>query len=278
MNQLENFVWINGSLVPASSAYVSVFDHGFVVGDGVFETIDINQGKPFAITRHLDRLARSAAALCLKCPPKDLLLEACYKVINANKCDRAALRITLSGGISPIGSLRGDADPTLVIATREVIQRGESENVIVVDWPRNERGALSGVKSTSYGENVRALEQAKQQGATEAIFPNTIGNICEGTGSNIFIVKDGSLFTPTLQSGCLEGVTRALVIESSKVIEKDFPIEFLEEVDEAFLASTTRPLSPIAKINNRTLLGTKGPITKSVINSFNELVFSNEDP
>ena len=112
-------------------------------------------------------------------------------------------------------------------------------------WPRNERGALAGLKTTSYAENVVALAEAKRRGATEAVFANLAGHLCEGTGSNVFYVVDGELRTPTLASGCLAGVTRGLVLEWFGGREVDEPIEVLAEASEIFLASTTRDVQGV---------------------------------
>ncbi|MFC7502105.1 aminotransferase class IV, partial [Nocardioides sp. GCM10030258] len=116
----------------------------------------------------------------------------------------------------------------------------ETTAVITVPWPRNERGALAGLKTTSYAENVVALEAARAKGATEAIFANLAGNLCEGTGTNVFYVVDGELRTPTLASGCLAGVTRDLVLEWFGGREVDEPLTVAAAADEIFLVSTTR--------------------------------------
>src|SRR5690606_36162816 len=107
----------------------------------------------------------------------------------------------------------GDSSPTLLVAVAEMPERPETTAVVTVPWTRNERGALTGLKTTSYAENVRALAYAAERGCSEAIFGNTVGDLCEGTGSNIFVVVDGRLLTPPLSSGCLAGITRALVLE-----------------------------------------------------------------
>ena len=118
-------------------------------------------------------------------------------------------------------------------------------------WPRNERGALAGLKTTSYAENVIALARAAEHGATEAIFPNTAGNLCEGTGTNVFYVVDGELRTPTLDAGCLAGVTRALILEWFGGREVDEPVEVLERASEIFLASTTRDVQGVHTCDGR---------------------------
>ena len=129
-------------------------------------------------------------------------------------------------------------------------------------WPRNERGAVAGLKTTSYAENVVALAYAAERGAGEAMFANMAGNLCEGTGSNVFYVVDGELRTPTLASGCLAGITRALLVEWCGVREVDEPVEVLARADEVFLASTTRDVQPVRRCDGRDL-GRAGPVTRA---------------
>jgi branched-chain amino acid aminotransferase len=161
-----------------------------------------------------------------------------------------------------MGSGRGDGPATLVVAYSALARMGASTAVSTVPWPRNERGATAGLKTTSYAENVIALAHASERGATEAIFANTVGNLCEGTGSNVFYVVDGELRTPTLASGCLAGVTRALVLEWSGGVEVDEPMgEVVERMSEAFLVSTTRDVQAISRWDDRDLPA-PGPVTE----------------
>ena len=134
--------------------------------------------------------------------------------------------------------------------------------VATVPWPRNERGALAGLKTTSYAENVVALAEARRRGADEAVFANLAGHLCEGTGSNIFYAVDGELRTPTLASGCLAGVTRRLLVEWVGAREVDEPIEVVAHADEVFLASTTRDVQPVSHWDERDL-GEPGPLTRA---------------
>jgi branched-chain amino acid aminotransferase len=139
----------------------------------------------------------------------------------------------------------------------------ETTAVATVSYPRNERGALAGLKTTSYAENVVALAEARARGASEAVFANLQGHLCEGTGSNVFYVVDGELRTPTLASGCLAGVTRALVLEWYGGREVDEPIEVVERADEIFLVSTTRDVQAVSRWDDRELVA-PGPITREV--------------
>lgn len=272
-------VWLDGNLVDAAEARVSPFDHGLLVGDGVFETVRVYGGQPFAWTRHLDRLAHSASGLGLAVPDRDALRAAADAVLAANGHTEARLRITVTGGVAPLGSERGDSGPTVIVAASEVKPWPPSVRVIVVPWVRNDRGATAGLKTTSYAENVRALAYAHERGAGEAIFANTRDELCEATGSNVFVVRDGTIATPPGASGCLLGVTRALVLELGVAIEETaLPLSALRDADEAFLTSTTREVQPIAAVDDRELPAVPGPVTVELAERFTALVARDLDP
>lgn len=272
-------VWLDGRLVDAEEARVSVFDHGLTTGDGVFETVKVTGGRPFALSRHLDRLARSAAGLGLAVPGEEGMRRAVAEVLAADPdLTEARVRITVTGGVAPLGSERGAAGPTVVVAAAPLPDRSEPGDVVVVPWTRNERGALAGVKSTSYAENVRALSYAQERGADEAVFANTAGNLCEATGSNVFVVSDGRLVTPPLTSGCLAGVTRALLLEWTDAAEADVPLPDFARADEAFLASTTRDVQPIRTIDGRPLAECPGPFTRKAYEVFRSRSAADADP
>lgn len=272
-------MWIDGSLVDVERATVSVFDHGLTVGDGVFETLRVYERTPFALTRHLDRLERSAAGLGLAAPARHVVAAAAAEVIAAAGLDEARLRVTLTGGLGPLGSGRtGDGAATLIVAVAPADAYPPTTDVAVVPWTRNERGALTGLKTTSYGENVVALARAVAVGASEAIFANTVGNVCEGTGSNLFLGIGGRLVTPPLSSGCLAGVTRALVVERCDVEEVDLPLAALAEADEAFLTSSTREVQAIAHVDGTALGAAPGPLTEAAARAFADLRSRDLDP
>lgn len=274
--------WVSerGGLVDLDHATVSVLDHGFTVADGVFETLKVVDGVPFALTRHLDRLDRSAERIGLPAPSREGVRVAALATAEANARaigPLARMRITYTAGVAPLGSDRGDAEPTLVVATAPTHPWPESAAVITVPWPRNDRGPLVGVKSTSYMENVLALAEAHRHGAGEALMPDTVGRLCEGTGSNVFLVLAGELITPTLATGCLPGVTRALVLEWSDARERDVPIEALADADEVFLTSSTRDVQPVHRCD-ATSYAAPGPITRSVQAEFRARAAVSPDP
>jgi branched-chain amino acid aminotransferase len=270
---------MNGELLPDEDAKVSVFDHGLVVGDGAFETVKVTDGVPFALTRHLERLRRSAVGLGLLEPDLEQIRAGVLAVIAAPGAPPLArIRITVTAGIAPLGSERGDSPITAIVAMAAAKAPAPVVDVVTVPWPRNERGALAGLKTTSYGENVRALAYAAQHGGSEAIFANTVGQLCEGTGSNVFVVKGGRLLTPPLASGCLAGVTRALVIEWAGAEEEELPLGALASADEAFLCGTTRDVQPIRAVDGEPLPVAPGPVTKKAAEIFALRAAESADP
>jgi branched-chain amino acid aminotransferase len=271
-------IWLDGGLQDSGSARVSVLDHGLTVGDGVFETVKAVSGRPFALTRHLDRLARSAAGLGLPEPDRDEVREACAAVLAADPMPLGRLRITYTGGLGPLGSDRGEHGPTLLVALGETGRRPDSTAVITVPWTRNERGALTGLKTTSYAENVVALARAREQDASEALFANTAGQLCEGTGSNVFVVLDGEIHTPPVASGCLAGITRALTVEWTGAKETDLPFDVLERAEEVFLTSTLRDVQAVHRVDGRELAGAPGPVTAKAMQIFDERAGDDLDP
>ena len=256
--------WMNGELLadPGAPA-VLLTDHGLTVGDGVFEAIKVVDAQPFALSAHLDRLARSAAGMGLPAVDDSACRAGVAAVLEGQELPLGRIRITYTGGPAPLGSGRGDEPPTLAVVADKMNAWEETTAVATVPWPRNERGALAGLKTTSYGENVVALARAASRGASEAIFANLAGNLCEGTGSNVFYVVDGELRTPTLESGCLAGITRALVLEWYGGVEVDEPLEVVERASEVFLASTTRDVQGVARWDDRDLEA-PGPVTREV--------------
>jgi branched-chain amino acid aminotransferase len=273
-------VWVNGELLDTDDSQVGAFDHGLTVGDGVFETIAIRAGRPLAVTRHLARLVRSALALGLPAPEIETLRAAVEEVTAAAGAAGGVIRVVYTSGTGPLGSDRGDGTPTAAVLLGPAPERPPTTDVITVAWPRNERGALVGIKTTSYAENVLALTEARRHGASEAIFANTAGNLCEGSGTNVFLVLDGQLLTPPLSAGCLAGVTRLLVIECCglDVVERDVPITALAEAEEAFLTSATRNVQAIRAVNGRAMPSCPGPRTQAAAAAYSRLQATDPDP
>jgi branched-chain amino acid aminotransferase len=174
------------------------------------------------------------------------------------------LRITVTSGPGPLGTARGRSGPSLIVCSGPPTVWAPAAKVVTVPWTRNERGALAGVKSTSHAESVVAIAAARERDADEAVLANTVGELCEGAGSNVFVGIGGRLVTPPLASGCLPGVTRALVIEAlgpGGVDETPLPYDALARADEAFLTSATRGVHPIETVDGTPLPRCPGPLT-----------------
>jgi branched-chain amino acid aminotransferase len=270
-------VWVDGRLSEPGAARVSPFDHGFTVGDGVFETCKVVEGQAFALSRHLVRLAGSAEGLGLPAPDPDLVRAGVAELLAAEP-DAGRLRITYTGGPGPLGSDRGDEGNTLVLAVSPGGHWEATTKVVVVPWVRNERSAVVGLKTTAYAENVVALEYAHARGGSEAVFGNSVGALCEGTGSNVFCVLDGELVTPPLASGCLAGITRALVIEWCGAREVDLPLDALRSAEEVFLTSSTRDVQPVHAVDDSVVGAAPGPVTGQVADVFARRSSADLDP
>ena len=257
--------WVNGQLLESpEDRAISVLDHGMIVGDGVFETIKIQDDAPFALTRHLDRLVASAHGLGIGNPDVGAIGEGVYATIEGQRIPFGRIRVTVTSGVGPLGSPRGTQGLTSIVVAEPCERPPGVSTIVTVPWPRNERGAIAGLKTTSYAENALMVEHALARDASEAVMPNTVGMLCEGTGSNILYVLDGQLITPTLASGCLAGVTRALVLDwCADVIERDESIDVLQRAEEVILVGTTRDVQAISRVDARELRA-PGPITARV--------------
>ena len=276
-------LWLDGQLVSAGEAGVSPFDHGLLVGDGVFETLRVYNGVPFAWTRHHQRLVRSAAGLGLSTPGSEELRSAVNAVLAANGLTAGRVRLTVTGGPSPLGSERGHGPPTVIVVASPAVPWPPTVDVVIVPWSRNENGAVAGLKTTSYAENVRALAYARESDAGEAVFLNTRGELCEATGSNLFVIRDGAVRTPPPDAGCLLGVTRALVLElcADNGVPADEAVlgpQALHDSDEAFLTSSTREVQPIGHVDGRALPASPGPTSEKLAALLTELIARDPDP
>ncbi|WP_166848234.1 aminotransferase class IV [Isoptericola sp. BMS4] len=253
-------IWADGRLVEQGQGALSAVDHGITVGDGVFETCTVFGGQVFALTRHLARLERSALGLGLEAPDAQRVRDGVVAVMDAAVAEAGPfdgrLRITVTAGTGPLGSGRVPGAQTVVVAAQDGAMAPTSRSARS-PWPRNERSAVAGLKTTSYAENVVALADAVAKGGDESILPNTVGQLCEGTGSNVFVERGGELVTPPLSSGCLAGITRALLLEwgaeeglAVREAEPDeLPFDVLDEVTlgeaQLVLTSSGRNVQPV---------------------------------
>lgn len=270
-------IWSNGELVETAS--VSALDHGFTVGDGVFETVKTLHGHAFALTRHLQRLRMSAAGMNLPEPEETLVRSAVDRLLAVEPFAVGRMRITWTAGVGGAGSQRAtQIRPTLIITHNEGSTWPENAKVMTMAWPRNERSPLVHLKTTSYAENVLALDIAHRAGADEAIFFNHAGNLAEGTGSNVIARIGGIWKTPPIESGILAGVTRALAIEWLGIVESDISREEFMAADEVLLASTTRDLQAVNWMDGRDISGTRSSALKQLIANFAEHAAQRIDP
>lgn len=279
----DRAAWVDGKLVDPDAPQLQADDHGVLTGDGVFETMVVasvaGRRAAFAVGRHLRRLHRSATAMELEVPYGDDELRGAI-----DGCLRAApgaglVRLTVTSGGGPLSSVRGDRAGSVIVvvgAAPPAYQDGTA--VAVAPFPRNERGGTAGVKTTSYAENVLALRQARAKGATEAIFADTRGRVSEGTGTNIFWTDGASIHTPPLDTGCLAGVTRELVMELVDVTETHLAMTELRRVPEAFLTSSTRGVQSIGRIDDTDLPVTDGELTQAAAGALRHLMATDIDP
>jgi branched-chain amino acid aminotransferase len=271
-------VWIDGRLyADAREATVGATDHGLVVGDGVFEALKVTPAGPFALRRHLDRLARSAAAMGLPAPDRDAVRAGVDAVLADRPFAQGKVRITYTGGDGPLGSQAAYGHPTLVVAAAPTTVPPASTDVVTAPWRRNEHGALTGVKSTSYGENVRGLAYAQEHGCGETIFLNTAGDVCEGTGTNVFCVFGDEVVTPPLAAGPLAGVTRELLLEWVPVTVRDLTLAEALTADEVFLTSSLRDVQLVERWDGHAFTGL-GATSARVAGVFAERSGADLDP
>jgi len=276
------FVNVNGTVLPAEEAVVSVMDHGFMYGDSVYETVRTYNGVPFLLGPHLDRLQRSLDRVFLSLPltRKDLEAEIQRTVDEAPLESDLGIRIVVSRGCGPIGlDVTRCPQPTyliyvfelpkeVVLAEAEPTSGGEGVDAVVSKIRRNSARALDpAIKSGNFLNNILAYKDAHDAGAHEAILCNAEGYIAEGTTSNVFVVKDDFVWTPHAY-GILDGITRCVVLEEGRKAgipmgETNIPPEALFSADEVFITSSVKALVPVTRIHGKPVgTGCRGPVTK----------------
>ncbi len=266
-------VWVDGDLVDPDGPSVPALDHAVTVGDAAFETLKVVDGRPFAATRHVRRLDRTLAGLGLPAADHELLVAGMRDVLGAGPpVAFGRLRYTVTGGAGTLGSDRGDSPMRYIVTLGDVPRPPATGTLTTVPWVRNERAATAGLKTTSYADNVIGLAYAKERGAIEAIFGNTRDELCEATGSNVFVVRDGVVLTPPLDSGCLAGITRELAIEWARaagveVREEAIPMAGVDAVDEVFITSSTKDVLPVSGWDGRGY-DAPGPVTRTVMDAW----------
>jgi len=282
----EPLVYINGELVPKSQAKISVFDHGFLYGDGVFESILVTNGVAFKLKEHIDRLYDSAKAICLDIPmSKEEMIKTVVDVIRVNGFRDAYVRLIVTRGVGDLGlDPRKCQRPTVIIIVDKIKLYGEEALnkglTAIISSVRRDRvdATTHEVKSMNYLNNILAKLEANAVGADEAIMLDDRGFVSEGTADNVFIVKNGVIYTPPRASGALPGITRARVMRLAeelgyKVVEKDITPAELWTADEVFLTGTAAGIVPVTKIAGRVVGdGKPGPITRKLMERFKQLL------
>jgi len=281
-------VYVNGTLYDKQDAAISVYDHGLLYGDGVFEGIRSYAGKVFRLAEHVDRLWDSAKAIWLEIPiSKDQMAEAIRSTLAANGIEDGYIRVVVTRGVGTLGlDPNKCSDPQVIIITDrislypdELYEKGLE--IITVSTARNHPAALNPrVKSLNYLNNILAKIEGLQAGCIEALMLNHKGEVAECTGDNIFLARGGRLLTPPNNAGILEGITRDAVME----LARDAGIEVREAAltkhdvyiaDECFLTGTAAEVVPVVKVDSRSIGdGTPGPITRDMIRRFHKLTRS----
>jgi len=278
-------IYLNGEYVPRERAVVSVFDHGLLYGDGVFEGIRAYHGRVFKLKEHLDRLYDSARTVAMEIPlTKDEMQEVVLETLRRNNLRDAYIRLVVTRGVGDLGlDPRKCPKPfvfcitaSIVLYPDELYEKGLS--VITVSTRRNiPTACVPRVKSLNYLNNIYAKIEANLAGVPEAIMLNNEGYVAEATGDNIFIVKKGVLITPPAYVGILEGVTRNTVLDIAR--EKGIPAEEnvftlfdVYNADEVFLTGTAAEIIPVIKVDGRLIAdGKPGNMTRELIAAFREL-------
>lgn len=282
----EMWIYLNGEFVPKNEAKVSVFDHGFLYGDGIFEGIRCYQGNVFRLDDHLKRLYESALSIMLEIPLSyEEMKEAVLETVRKNRLQDAYIRLIVSRGEGDLG-----LDPRSCPQAQVIIIAGQIKlypqelydngmEVVTIPTRRNVPDALNPkIKSLNYLNNILAKIEATRAGVMEALMLNTEGYVCECTGDNIFIVKNGRVITPPTYLGALDGITRRVIMD----ICRDQGIECAEEpftrhdvfvADECFLTGTAAEVIPVTKLDGRKIgTGMPGPLTKQLIAEFRKRV------
>ena len=283
----ELVIYIDGEFYPRSDGKISVFDHGLLYGDGVFEGIRAYEGSVFRLREHLDRLYRSAHAIMLEIPLKlEEMSRAVLETLKKNNLEDAYIRLVVTRGVGDLGlDPRKCAKPTVIIITVPMVilhskEKRDKGITTMITWVKRDPidATTHEVKSLNYLNSILAKIETNAAGIDEAILLDRTGFVSEGAAENIFIVKEDKIVTPPTSTGALRGITRDAVLELAEklgymVIEKAITPNELLIADEAFLTGTAAEIVPIAEVNNRTIgKGETGPITRKLIKEFSKMV------
>ncbi|HEX9365796.1 MAG TPA: aminotransferase class IV [Vicinamibacterales bacterium] len=277
---MRGAVYVNGRISPADQAVVPVYDHGFVYGEGVYETLRTYNRVPFLYDRHMQRLRRSAERLLLEVPFDDATLLGWIDqtVVAAGQLDEAYIRVLLTRGVGDLSyDIKSTPKPTVVIIVKPFEPPAarvfdDGIRISLVDIQRNHPKSVNPIiKSNNLLNNALAMQAAYRAGAEEALMCNYRGELTECSQANFFMVRGGVALTPLSAAGLLEGVTRAFIFELGRELAIDVREEVLtpkdlEDADEMFITSTTRELSPVVKVDDRVVSsGRPGPVTRKLL-------------
>jgi branched-chain amino acid aminotransferase len=285
-------IYVNGQYCDEKNAKVSVFDHGFLYGDGIFEGIRAYNGRVFKLREHIDRLFCSGKAILLTIPltPEEVM-RAVVETCRRNNIRDGYIRLVVTRGVGTLGLNPNRCKDPSVIVIADTIQLYSPElytngmEIVTVATTRNLHGALNpAIKSLNYLNNILAKIEANNAGCEEAIMLNAQGFVAECTGDNIFIVKANQMFTPPLSAGALYGITRGVVMDLAReggvpVSEPNLTRYDLFNADECFLTGTGAELIPIVKIDGRVIgTGNPGPLTRKLVEQYRALTKTSGEP
>lgn len=281
----EAKIYIDGKFYSEANAKVSVFDHGLLYGDGIFEGIRFYNGRVFRLEEHLERLWNSARSICLDIPmTRQEMTKALLETIRQNHLRDGYVRLVVTRGVGNLGlNPEQCKNPSVIIIVATIALYHEDFyrkglSIVTVATRRSNPASLNpAVKSLNYLNNVMARIEANLSGADEALMLNDAGNVAECTADNVFIIKHGQIFTPPITAGALRGITRSVVFDIGaefdiKVIEADFTRHDIFVADECFLTGTAAEIIPVVKADGRLIgNGKSGPITMRIIARFREM-------
>jgi branched-chain amino acid aminotransferase len=277
---------LNGDIQP--EAHISVFDHGFLFGDSVYEVVGTHQGRLCFVQEHLKRLRNSARAISLEIPlADDVMIREIEKTVEAAGNPESYIRIIVTRGVGEIDiDPESCTRPNVLILVKPVMLYPEENythgiNVALVSVKRNPKEALNpGIKTGNYLNNVLAKMEARQAGAADALMLNPTGQLTECTTSNFFFVRDQRLMTPSLDCGILPGITREVILRLARengvlVEEGEWPPEILQNTEEAFITGTVKRVMPVTSLDGRPIgEGKPGPITKMMMRLYEDVLIS----
>jgi len=274
---MHTFLWLNGNIRPASETHIAPTDAGFLLGDGLFETMRIYDGRILDLDRHLDRLARSAEVFRLAPPPEDTIAAGLAALIERNGCTDGVCRLTVTRGPRPPALGVPHVTTTTVLAYTAPLPRHAAADepvTLATSTVRLDPGSpLAGHKTTSYLPFLWARQEALDHGADEAILLNSAGFVAECATANVFAVRSGRVATPPLTAGCLPGVVRGVVLNLCVDLdvpaeERDLTLDDLHQADEVLITNSLRELTSVAAIDGRAVRNPSGEITRRLLDAY----------